>query len=122
MLKRRLTPQEKNWQRLVRDFDKHAAEDWSVLGLLADPDKYPDSLYKLYVHRGGRARWWKAEVGIGQVRFNPVRHQARIPEAMALPADRVVNGRAVLLRNLTCHAEKSGLVRMLSEIQRRLPS
>lgn len=122
MFKRRLKPEEKSWQRLVRDLDKHAAKDWSVLGLLSDPEKYPGSLYKLYVHRGGRARWWKADFGIGQVRFHPIKYQDAIPKEWALPADRLVQGSAVLLRDMTCHPEKTGLVKMLGEIQKQLMS
>ena len=93
-----------------------------MLGLLGDRNKYPGSLYKLYLNRDGRARWWRATSGIGQVGFHPFRYQESIPKDWALPADRLVKGSAVLLRNLTCDQEKIGLAKVLGEIQKRLTS
>ena len=122
MLTRSPTLEEKRSQRLLRELDTHAVEGWQVLGLLGEPSTYPGSLDQLYLHRGGRARWWKADSGISQIRFNPVKYQARIPKARALPADRLVHGSAVLLLGLTCHPEKTSLVRMLTEIRKRLAS
>ena len=121
-MKRRMTVEEKRWRRLLRDLDERAAKEWSVMGLLGAPEQYPGSIYKLYVHRGGRARWWKADFGIGQVGFNPITYQDSIPSEHALPANQLVRGSAVLLRELTCHPEKPGLAKMLKEFQTRLTS
>jgi len=116
-----IPPEERHWRRLLRDFDRYPVEHWRILGLLGEPDLYSHSLYRLYVWRGGRARWWKAESNVGQIAYDPIAHQARIPKDRALPANRVVKGDARLIGSLICDPRKPGLVRLVTEIKRRLP-
>lgn len=117
---RHIRPEERDWRRLLRDLDTHPAEGWRIFGLLGEPDQYPNSLYKLYVHRGGSARWWMADSGVGRISHDPIARQASLPKDRVLSADRLVEGDATVLRGLTCDPQKVGLVKLLGELQRRL--
>ena len=117
----RLTPEQRAWNRLLRELDSTPISEWEIVGLLGEPDLFPDSLYKLYLRRkGSKAKWWLAQSAVGQTPLDPVSHQNKLWAAgSGLERTRVLMGPATLLEGKVAHPGRPALVRLLSEVQAR---
>lgn len=114
----RFSYEDKQWRKLMRDLDKFSVAEWQVLGSIGVG--YPNSLYKLFVHRGGQAAWWLAETSVHQISLGVIKAQRAHSAKWATPSHQIVDGPATLLVGLTCHPGNPGLVKLLAEFQRRL--